>query len=53
LFTFCLFTFISLSFMDQILSAEFLSKNIQTFMEVKIDTLPSSLSLIKLAPRLP
>ena len=44
-------TFISLSFLDQILSAELFIKNFQTFLEVKkIDKLPSSSSLIKVAP---
>ena len=41
-------TFTSLSFLDQILSAEFLSKNFQT-LEVKIRLIIlSSLSLIKI-----
>ena len=52
-------TFISLAFLDQISSADFFFKNFQTFLEVKIylrqsgyfDTLPSPLSLIKVAPR--
>ena len=30
-------TFISLSFLDQILPAEFFNKNFQIFLEVKID----------------
>ena len=50
-------TFISLSFLDQILSADFLSKLSKLFEGENLhqagyfDTLPSLLSLLKVAPR--
>ena len=48
-------TFISLSYLDQIFSAKFLSKISKPFSEVKIDInwvdLPPLLSLIKRAPK--
>ena len=43
-------TFTSLSFLDEILSAEFLSKRYKHWSGY-FDTLPSLLSLLKVAPR--